>query len=129
MEEQIKMAIEAREKSHCPYSKFATGCVLKTKNGKYYTGCNIENVGVQSICSERVAFCKAISEGEYEFESILIVGGKQGEKITEKCLPCGYCRQFINEFVDENFKIYSYDGNENYEYKIKDLLPEAFEEF
>ena len=98
---------------------------LKTKNGKKYTGCNVENSGIQSICAERVAFCKAIGEGEREFESILVLGGKKGES-PEKCLPCGYCRQFMREFVDDDFKIYTVYDNKIEEYTFNELLPNSF---
>ena len=126
MEEQIKLAISVRKKAYSPYSNFSVGCCLKTKSENYYTGCNIENDGIQSICAERVAFAKAISEGEKEFESIVIVGAEKEKDIHQKCLPCGYCRQFMNEFVDQNFKIYSYDGEKIEEYLMEQLLPESF---
>lgn len=123
---EIKIAGNMRNRSYSPYSHFTVGCVLVCKNGKRYTGCNIENNGIQSICAERVAFTKAISEGEKEFEFILTVGGKKGEKAEEECLPCGYCRQFMNEFVDKNFKVYSVDKEKLREYTMEDLLPYSF---
>ena len=100
--------------------------MLIPKHGKRYTGCNVENQGIQSICAERVAFCKAISEGEQEFERIVVLGGIKDEE-PEKCLPCGYCRQFMSEFVDKDFKIYTVYGNKVEEYTMKELLPYAFE--
>ena len=75
LENDIKLVLEARSRSYSPYSNFKVGAILVCKNGKKYTGCNIENGGIQSICAERVAFLKAISEGEKEFDYILIVGG------------------------------------------------------
>lgn len=125
LKEDIELVNEARKKAYSPYSHYTVGAVLVCKNGKKYTGCNIENGGIQAICAERTAFCKAISEGEKEFDYIVVTGGKTGEE-PEKCLPCGYCRQFINEFVDKNFKIYSIYNNTVKEYTIEDLLPEAF---
>jgi len=122
----VKIANEMRKKSYSPYSNFTVGCVLVSKNGKKYTGCNIENNGIQSICAERVAFSKAISEGEKEFEYIVVVGGKQGEETKEECLPCGYCRQFMSEFVDKDFKIYSLNGENIREYTMEELLPYGF---
>ena len=125
MEEQIKMAIEARKNAYAPYSNYLVGACLKTKTGKMYAGCNIENNGIQSICAERVAFCKAISEGERDFESIVIVGGKT--EVLDFAHPCGYCRQFIQEFVDESFKIIVYKtDSEINTYSINDLLPNRF---
>ena len=122
----IEVAKKARLNAHVPYSKFQVGCALRAKNGKVYTGCNIENHGIQSICAERTAFVKAISEGETEFESIVVVGGKSGKEPTQECLPCGYCRQFMSEFVDKTFKIYTINKEHINEYGINDLLPHNF---
>ena len=119
--EDIKLAYKARENSYSPYSKYSVGAVLKTKSGKMYLGCNIENHGIQSICAERTAFVKALSEGETKFESITIVGN------NEKCMPCGYCRQFMSEFVDKDFKIHVVDNDNNIEeFTMEELLPHAF---
>lgn len=127
MDEQIKIAIEVRNNAYAPYSKYQVGACLKTKSGKLYSGCNIENDGIQSICAERVAFAKAISEGEKEFESIVIVGGNQAEAGFDKATPCGYCRQFMKEFVNDDFKIIIYESDENkHIYSINDLLPHCF---
>lgn len=124
MNEEVKKALEARERAYC--KSYKVGALLKMKSGKEYTGCNINNQGIQSICAERVAFAKAISEGERDFEYIIIVGGDSSSDKLDKCLPCGYCRQFMSEFVDKNFKIkVYYDGNID-EYTIDQLLPEAF---
>ena len=122
----IEEAKKARLNAYSPYSNFQVGAVLRCKDGTTFTGCNIENDGIESICAERVAFTKAISEGKREFESIAIVGSKKGEDPTDKCLPCGYCRQFMSEFVDEDFKIYSLDHGEIKEYTIAELLPYGF---
>ena len=73
--EDIELAKKARLFAHSPYSNFQVGVALRCKNGKVYTGCNVENHGIQSICGERTAFVKAISEGERDFESIAVVGG------------------------------------------------------
>ena len=125
--EDIEIAKKARLYSHSPYSNFQVGSCLRTKSGKVYMGCNIENHGIQAICSERTAFSKALSEGEREFESITVVGAPKGEEPKEECMPCGYCRQFMSEFVDNNFKIISIDNNTIKEYSIKELLPYGFE--
>ena len=125
--EDINLAKEARLNSCSPYSNFQVGAALRTKSGKVYLGCNIENHGIQAICAERTAFAKALSEGEREFESITVVGSPKGEEPTEKCLPCGYCRQFMNEYVDENFKVCAVDKDNNVEeYTINELLPHSF---
>ena len=89
----VKIAIEAMQKSYSPYSNFKVGAALLTKQGKVYTGCNIENAAYgPTNCAERTAFFKAISEGEKEFSKIAIVGGKDGN-ITNLFMPCGVCRQ------------------------------------
>ena len=126
--EDIELAKKARLNSHSPYSNYSTGAVLRTKSGKLYTGCNVENHGLQSICAERTAFVKAISEGEKDFECITVVGGPHSEEPTEVCLPCGYCRQFMSEFVDKEFKVRVVDKYSNAtEYTLDDLLPHKFD--
>ena len=124
----INEAKKARQNSYSPHSNYMVGACLKTKSGKLYTGCNIENDGIMSICAERVAFCKAISEGEHEFDAIAIVGGPKDTNNLDICYPCGYCRQFMSEFVDRDFKIYIVDTNDNTVncYSINDLLPHSF---
>lgn len=122
LEEMIKIAKEAKNRAYAKYSNYKVGAALKTKSGKIYSGCNIENNGIMSICAERVAFLKAISEGENEFEAVLVIGDNLKENVT----PCGYCRQFINEFVDKDFIIYSYSNKEIKQYTISELLPEGF---
>lgn len=127
MREDIELAKKARLNAHSPYGNYYVGAALRTKSGKVYTGCNVENHGIQGICAERTAFVKAISEGEREFESIAIVGAPAGEEPTVKCMPCGYCRQFISEFVDKDFKIIVEDNGEIITYTINDLLPHSFD--
>ncbi len=125
LKDDIILATNMRERAYAKTSNYTVGAVLQTKNGKRYTGCNIENNGIQSICAERVAFCKAISEGETEFQKIVVMGGPK-DKEAEKCLPCGYCRQFMNEFVDKNFKIYTVYNSKIEEYTMEELLPYSF---
>lgn len=127
LEEDLRLARVARIRAKASYSNFTVGAVLKCKNGMRYVGCNIENNGIQSICAERVAFAKAISEGEYEFDRILVIGGKKDTEELVRCLPCGYCRQFMNEFVDKDFKIYTAYDNKIEEYTMEELLPHGFE--
>jgi len=125
LRDDVILAKNVRKNAYVKSPEYTVGAVLMTKNGKRYTGCNVQNAGIQSICAERVAFCKAISEGETEFERIVVMGG-QKEKEAEKCLPCGYCRQFMREFVDDNFKVYSIYDNKVEEYTIEELLPYSF---
>ena len=122
----IKLAKEARLFAHAPQSKFQVGAVLRTKDDKVYTGCNIENQGIQGICAERVAFSKALSEGVRGFKCITVVGSNEGEDAINECMPCGYCRQFMSEFVDKDFKIYTIQNDNVKEYTIEELLPHSF---
>lgn len=123
---EIEIAKQARKMAYSPYSNYYVGAALTTKSGKIYSGCNVENHGIQALCAERVAFIKAISEGEREFKHLIVCGGNSLDKL-EECLPCGYCRQFMSEFVDKDFKIYALSENDTItEYTLEDLLPHSF---
>lgn len=125
----IQSAIDARQRSYCPYSGFAVGAALLTKEHKIYEGCNIENGAYSpSICAERTAFFKAISEGEMEFERIVIVGGKKGEDLR-RTPPCGVCLQVMAEFCDpEEFEVVLAKSTEDFEVlRLKELLPYGFQ--
>ena len=126
-EDLIKLAIEASKNSYSPYSNFKVGAALLTKNGNVYNGTNIENGAYsETICAERTAFFKAISEGEKEFEKIAIVGGKNGN-FTNICTPCGSCRQVMSEFCKNEFKIILGNGKLEYkEYTLEEFLPHSF---
>jgi cytidine deaminase len=126
LQEAIKIAKSVRVNAHSPYSNYKVGVALKAKSGKFYSGCNVENHGIESICAERVAFTKALSEGEKEFEYIVAIGGNSLDIADEICLPCGYCRQFMSEFVNKDFKIYAVYGDKVEEYTITELLPYGF---
>ena len=125
----IKLAMEARGKSYCPYSGFAVGAALQTKEGKIYQGCNIENAAfTPTNCAERTAFFKAVSEGEKEFCRIAIVGGKK-DGVLELTSPCGVCLQVMQEFCDPDaFEVILAAAEEKYEIlKLRQLLPYGFE--
>ncbi len=124
LKKEIDLAKKTRDNAYAPYSNYRVGAVLKTKDGKIYSGCNIENYGIQSICAERVAFSTAISLGEKDFKYIIIVGGIDNN--LEECVPCGYCRQFMSEFVEDDFLVYTISDNKLREYTIKELLPKSF---
>ena len=129
MEMLIKLAMEARGKSYCPYSGFAVGAALQTKEGKIYQGCNIENAAfTPTNCAERTAFFKAVSEGEKEFCRIAIVGGKK-DGVLELTSPCGVCLQVMQEFCDPDaFEVILATAEEKYEIlKLRQLLPYGFE--
>lgn len=126
LENLVAKAKEVRRYCYTPYSHYNVGAAVLTKSGKVYTGCNIENAAfTPSICAERVAISKAVSEGEKIFKAIAIVGGK-GDSISEFCAPCGVCRQVMAEFCDESFKIILTNGKENRIYTLEELLPLSF---
>ncbi len=117
----LNSAIEARKYAYCPYSNFPVGAALLCADGKVYTGVNVENVvNSLSICAERIALSKAISEGEHDFVKIAVICD------AEHCRPCGACRQVLYEHAPDLEVLM---GNPQGEFKrttIRDLLPEAF---
>lgn len=117
-----RIAEKALENAYAPFSKFKVGAALLTKTGEVFTGVNIENSSFgATICAERTAFVKAISEGNREFEAIAIVSSEG------TAWPCGICRQFMKEFCDDDFKIISGDEEESLKvYELSELLPEGF---
>ncbi len=120
--------MDARENSYSPYSGYAVGAALRLKDGRIYTGCNIENAAYgPSVCAERVAIFKAVSEGAKEPEAIAVVGGVKGKE-PNMAHPCGVCRQVMMEFADpESFIIIVASGTDAYEtYTLKELLPHGF---
>ena len=126
--ELCRLAIEARKSSYSPYSSFKVGAALLTASGKIYTGCNIENAAYSpTVCAERVAFFKAVSEGETEFEAIAIAGGAN-EIPESECPPCGVCRQVMAEFCHpDTFKVYlAKSENEYTALTLRELLPYGF---
>lgn len=124
--ELMELAKEAREKSYSPYSHFCVGAALLTKGGKIYTGCNIENAAfTPTVCAERTALFKAVSEGKREFEAIAIIGGKSGSA-GSFCAPCGVCRQALSEFCSKDFKILLGDPEHFTTYTLEQLLPHSF---
>ncbi len=124
--ELIILANEQRKKSYAPYSHFTVGAALVTKSGNVYTGCNIENAAYSpSVCAERVALFKAVSEGESEFLKVAIIGGNEGQEGVF-CAPCGVCRQVYSEFVGEDFRFVLGSTSQFGEYTLAELLPYSF---
>lgn len=126
-EKLIQKALDMLNFSYAPYSHFHVGAALLSKKGKVYGGCNIENAAYgPSNCAERTAIFKAVSEGEKEFEAIVIVGGMEG-KVKDFCPPCGVCRQVMREFCAQDFKIILAKSVKEYkEFTLAQLLPESF---
>ena len=117
----IDLANTARQRAYVPYSNYPVGAALRTKTGRIYTGVNVENAAYpQTMCAERVAIFKAISDGEKEFEAISVVTDNGGS-------PCGGCRQVMAEFALDMIVLMA-DGNGKLikETTVKELLPEAF---
>lgn len=117
----IGLAIEARRQAYVPYSNYPVGAAVRTKSGRVFTGVNVENAAYpQTMCAERVAIFKAVSEGELEFDVISVVTNNGGS-------PCGGCRQVMAEFgLDTVVLIADGEGRLKKEMTVADLLPEAF---
>ena len=119
--ELFRMAVEASENAYAPFSNFHVGAALLTEDGKVFTGVNIENSSYgATICAERTAMVKAISEGARDFQSIAIAGN------GGTSWPCGICRQFMYEFCPDIRVISGENEDELKVYTLKELLPEGF---
>jgi len=125
-----KEAILARKSAYAPYSDFMVGAALLAENGKVYHGCNIENAGyTPTICAERTAFSKAVSEGERKFAAIAVAGWPKDAVKPSQAFPCGVCRQVMREFCDPAiFKILVVNGKDGgyTEHTLDELLPYGF---
>ncbi len=118
------MAVKATENAYAPFSGFRVGAALLADSGRVYKGVNIENSSYgATICAERTAFVKAISEGERSFTAIAVAA--DADKPTE-ALPCGICRQFIYEFAPDIYVITGKDREHLNARKLSELLPEGF---
>jgi len=117
-----QIAMDMTNKAHNPYSNYGVGACLVAKNDKVYTGCNIENASYGlTICAERTAIFKAVSDGEKEFKEIYIATKDGG-------YPCGACRQVMAEFCDDNLKIIIINTTTSIviHRTLGELLPKAF---
>ena len=117
----VDLANTVRQHAYVPYSNYAVGSSLRTKSGRIFTGVNVENAAYpQTMCAERVAIFKAVSEGEKEFEVITVVTDNGGS-------PCGGCRQVMSEFgLDTIVLLADGSGRILKETTVRELLPEAF---
>jgi len=121
--ELIKTATDARLRSVAPFSNFLVGAALRTKDGKVFTGCNVESASYGlTVCAERVAIWKALSEGERDFTDLVIVADT--EQLTP---PCGTCRQIIWEFAKHAKIVLANLRGQTEEADIGHLLPKAFD--
>lgn len=121
--ELIREATEARKNSISPFSKYAVGAAIRTRSGKVYRGCNVENstYGL-TICAERVALFTALAVGEREFSSIAVVAPSEAP-----ATPCGACRQVLWEHCDDILVIVASVHGASAEHRLSHLLPNPFE--
>ena len=118
--ELIALATEARERAYAPYYQYAVGAALRGKSGRVYTGCNVENaVYSLTICAERAALFKAVSEGERAFDALAVVTANAGS-------PCGSCRQVLAEFGLDLRVLIATPGKLVAVQTVAELLPRAF---
>ena len=124
----LAMAEEARGASYCPYSGISVGAALLTATGKVYRGANIENASYSpTICAERVAFFKAISDGECDFIAIAIAGGENGKPSKADFPPCGVCRQVMSEFCKGDFRVIWGNDEKITDKTLGEILPFGFD--
>ena len=122
----IEKAKQAMEYAYAPYSGFQVGAALLCADGTVYTGCNMENAAYSpTLCAERTAFAKGISEGRRDFVAMAVCGGKNGV-ISDICTPCGVCRQVMAEFCREDFQILLVTPGGYEKRTLGQLLPESF---
>ena len=121
-QELIRTAFAAREKAYAPYSRFTVGAALEAKDGRVFTGCNIENASFgPTICAERTAVAKAVSEGHTDFVRIAIWG--EGK---DYCMPCGACRQMLYEFAPDLTLLVAGQDHSFVKLTLRELLPHGF---
>ena len=121
--EELKAAAVAMlDRAYCPYSHFAVGAALECADGTVFTGCNIENAAYSAtICAERTAVAKAVSEGHTDFVRIVIAG-----RSADFCVPCGVCRQVLREFAPDIEIICLNGKGEEQVFTLPELLPHSF---
>ena len=123
----VQTALDMRKMAYTPFSHHAVGSALLAKDGRIFTGCNLENSAYSpTICAERTAFAKAVSEGCREFTAIAIAGGF-GEVPETYCAPCGVCRQVMVEFCGKDFEIILAKTPDDYKlYTLDKIMPLGF---
>lgn len=121
-QELVELAFTMLQRSYVPYSHFPVGAALEGADGTVYTGCNVENAAYgSSICAERTALVKAVSEGCRSFRRLAVVGNGQ-----DYCWPCGACRQMLYEFAPE-LEVLVANGDHSFvKYSLCALLPQGF---
>ena len=123
MDELVRQATAARENAHAPYSKFRVGAALRDDKGRIFTGCNVENATYGlTVCAERIAVFKAISEGSRRFTRVAVVADT--ETLTP---PCGACRQILWEFCGDVELVLANLRGKTETLRLGDLFPRAFD--
>lgn len=123
-DELFDSAVKAAQNAHCKYSGFRVGAALLSADGRIFTGCNIENSSYSlTICAERTAIFKAVSEGVTRFTAIAVAGSSTDD-FSHPCVPCGSCLQVMSEFCGMDFPIILADST----YRLSDFLPIRFSE-
>ncbi|MBU9738974.1 cytidine deaminase [Diplocloster agilis] len=127
-EELALAACKARKMSYAPYSGFTVGAALLCSDGSVYLGCNIENAAYgPTICAERTAIFKAISDGKRDFVGLALTGGSKDQQPEHFLTPCGVCRQVLAEFCENDFWVLSVKNDAEYmRYVLGELLPVSF---
>ena len=121
-EELKAAAVTMLDRAYCPYSHFAVGAALECADGTVFTGCNIENAAYSAtICAERTAVAKAVSEGHTDFVRIVVAG-----RCESFCVPCGVCRQVLREFAPDMEIICLNSKGEEQVFTLSELLPHSF---
>ena len=122
LDELKAAAVAMLDRAYCPYSHFAVGAALECADGTVFTGCNIENAAFSpTICAERTAVAKAVSEGHTDFTRIVIAG-----RSADFCVPCGVCRQVLREFAPDLEIICLNGKGEEQIFTLPQLLPHSF---
>ena len=120
--ELMEKAELVSQNAYVPYYRFQVGAAIECADGSVFTGCNVENAALGStICAERTAACKAVSEGHRDFKRIAIYAESK-----DYCMPCGACRQFLAEFAPDMDVLCAKAGGRYVSYRLKELLPHTF---
>lgn len=121
-EKLLELALDARKNAYVPYSGYAVGAALLAEDGRVFTGCNVENAAYgNTLCAERTALVKAVSEGCRKFTRLAVVGNS-----TDYCWPCGVCRQMLYEFAPDLEVLVARKDHQFVKFPLRALLPHGF---
>lgn len=121
-EKLLELALDVRKNAYVPYSGYAVGAALLAEDGRVFTGCNVENAAYgNTLCAERTALVKAVSEGCRKFTRLAVVGNS-----TDYCWPCGACRQMLYEFAPDLEVLVARKDHQFVKFPLRALLPHGF---